>query len=160
MLAQFCKEYDPYRKPKGKKTKGFLDREKCSSDEDDNHSENEQEVECDESFGTEQQVSDVSKDVAMKDRIHVASDGEIFRLPNLIKLENTAEGEAEYMKRKKIPNAIRIHNVQDKNSHEWLYSQCLLYHPFKNEIKDMKAARERQNECQRLFLHSETPNSV
>ena len=95
----------------------------------------------------------------MKDRIHVASDNKIFRLPNLIKLENTAEGEAAFMKRKKIPNAIRIHNVQDKNSHEWLYSQCLLYHPFKNEIKDMKAARESKDECQRLFLHSETPDS-
>ena len=58
--AQFCKEYDPYRKPKGKKTKGFLDREESSSDEDDNNSGNEKEVESDKSFGTEHQEFEVS----------------------------------------------------------------------------------------------------
>ena len=64
------------------------------------------------------------------------------------------------MKRKTISNAIRIHNVKDKNSHEWLYTQYLLYHPFQSELIDLKEARESKEECEKLFLHPTTLQDI
>lgn len=64
------------------------------------------------------------------------------------------------MKRKGIPNAIRIHKVKDKQSHEWLYSQILLYHPFQNEDVDLKQTRENKKACEDLFLYPATLASI
>ena len=64
------------------------------------------------------------------------------------------------MKRKKIPNAIRIHKVKDKNSHEWCYSQLVPYRPFENEDDDLKDARDSTEVCEQLMLHPATRESI
>ena len=69
-------------------------------------------------------------------------------------------GDAPYMKRRRIPNAIRFHKIKDKNSHEWLYSEILLYHPFQNESTDLADARQSKDICEDMFLHPATSNSI
>ena len=100
------------------------------------------------------------EEVKPKDRIHTSDDTEIYKLPNLIKLINIQRGEAPYMKRKRIPNAIRFHKIKDHNSHEWLYTQILLYRPFQNELDDLKAEREEKDACEDTFLHPATPTML
>ena len=64
------------------------------------------------------------------------------------------------MKRRKIPNAIRFHKIKNKASHEYLYSEILLYHAFQNEAKDLKEAREDANVCEEMYLYPETHVTV
>ena len=61
------------------------------------------------------------------------------------------------MKRKKISNSIRFHKIKDKNSHEWLYSQLVLYHPFQTESVDLKGAMEDKKICEDMFLYPSNP---
>ena len=89
----------------------------------------------------------------MRDRLHTPDDNEVFRLPKLIKLIDPKAGDATRMKRRtKLPNAISYYKSRDKASHEHLYSEILLYHAFKNEMEDLKEAREDANACEEIFL--------
>ena len=89
--------------------------------------------------------------IPLEDRIHVVNDDEIYKLPDLITLENPMIGEPKYMKRKRIRNAIRFHENKDKNGHEYLHSQVLLYYPFQNENRNLEDARECKDAGQKLF---------
>ena len=132
--AQFCKEYDPYRKKDKNRNKDNIEPSDSEEDCEDVLNEDVEEELRDEEDGIEE--------VKPKDRIHTSDDTAIYKLPNLIKLINIQRGEAPYMKRKRIPNAIRLHKIKD-NSHESLYSAILLYRPFQNELVDLRAERER-----------------
>ena len=149
--AQFCKEYGLYRKASKDRNQeeGSSDSEddpqQCSEDEEGNDKEN-----SDEGEG-------IVENIPFHDRIHTANDEEIYRLPDLIKLTEVVSGEAPFMKRKTIPYAIRIHKPKDKNSHEWIYSQVLLYRPFQKESVDLKDAREDKNICEDMFLYPANP---
>ena len=145
--AQFCKEYDSCRTTKKKKQ------------DDDDHS-SASEVEDEEGIEKSRNTEEVDQEIPFHDRIHVADDSEIYKLPKIIKLQNVDSSEASCMKRKKIPNAIRSHKIKDKNSHEWLYSQLLLYRPFQNETLDLQAARESKDICEDLFLYPSTVTSI
>ena len=60
------------------------------------------------------------------------------------------------MRKTKKSKAVRIHKVKDKASHEWLYSQVLLYNTFKSEDDDLKDAREDPDICRQMFLNPVT----
>ena len=128
--AQFCKEYDPHRKAQKKKSEEKNDS--SGSDEADGEAIEEKALEAD------------PENVSFYDQIHTGDDEEIYRLPTLIKLTTVNPGEAPYMKRKKVSNSIRFHKIKDKSSHEWLYSQPLLYYPFQQEAVDLKEAIEKK----------------
>ena len=80
--------------------------------------------------------------ISFNDQIHTSEDNTVYALPDIIKLSPVMQGEPPFMRRKKSANCVRIHKVKDKASHEWLYSQILLYRPFQDEDIDLKAARE------------------
>ena len=144
--AQFCKEYASFRKQKAN-----------TAAESDESAASEEEGDC---VTNDQDTMEIPLDVPYDDRIHVAEDAEIYKLPDLIKLRDVQTGEPPYMKRKKTSNAIRIHKIKDKNSHEWLYSQILLYRPFQDESYDLKDALESKEMCEDIFLHPATPTSI
>ena len=64
------------------------------------------------------------------------------------------------MKRKKVSNSIRFHKIKDKSSHEWLYSQLLLYYPFQLESVDFKEALVDENVCEDMFLYPANPDLI
>ena len=78
----------------------------------------------------------------VNETINTPEEDIVYPLPKLIKLLNVSPGEPPYMKKKNNANAIRMHKMKDKASHEWLYSQILLYRPFQNEEADLVEVRE------------------
>ena len=50
--------------------------------------------------------------------------------------------------------------MKDKSSHEWLYSQLLLYHPFQQESVDLKGAAEDKKVCEDMFLYPANPDLI
>ena len=83
-----------------------------------------------------------------------------YKLPNFIKVTSVESGEVPYMKRKTISNAIRFHKIKEKNSHEWIYSQLLLYRPFQQEMVDLKEARDNKDICMDMFLYPANPDLI
>ena len=59
-----------------------------------------------------------------------------------------------------MPNALRFHKARDKDSHEWLYSMLILFHPFQKESIDLKEAKEDRNVCKDMFLFPESIHSI
>ena len=56
------------------------------------------------------------------------------KLPRYIKINNPFPGEPPLMKKRKFPAVLRFHKFkQDKNKDEFLFSESLLYMPFKKE---------------------------
>lgn len=135
--AQFSKEYEICRKKKGSSRK-----ENVTSDD----SEEEEYVdEC----STDKDVSEI----LYKDRIWTGNYDEIYRLPNITKLIKIVLDENIFLKRRGFPNSIRFHKIKDKNSHEWLYSNFVLYRPFLNKSLDLQEARENAEACELMFLN-------
>ena len=86
-------------------------------------------------------------------------------LPNLIKLKN----KLGIMRLRNIPAVIRIHKLkEDKNPHEFWYSQLLLYYPWEKESElrsdDIEACKKKylthlndmQETRKKLFPHKNT----
>ena len=127
------------------------------TDEDDASASSEEDIDT---IINDEIVSEIPIEIPCKDRIHVADDQNMYELPNLIELQDVLPGEPPYMKRKRIPNAIRIHKIKDRNCHEWLYSQILLYRPFQDEHLELKEAREKNEVCEELFIHPVNITSI
>ena len=62
--------------------------------------------------------------------------------------------------KKKMPNAIRFYKNKDKDSHEGMYSQILLYHAFQDEMKDLREVREDPDRCREMFIYPATTEDV
>lgn len=93
-------------------------------------------------------------------RIYTPNDDEVFRLPKTIKIKDARPGDVTCFRRRRIKNAIRFHKGKEKDSHESLYSEILLYHAFQNEMVDLKEVREDPDKCKDLFLYPATTSSV
>ena len=149
--AQFCQQYEPHRK--ASKPKNVADNLSSGSEEDHQENNTSHVYEND-------AIEENSEIVPFDDRIHTANDDEIYKLPDLIKLTEVCPGEAPYMKRRKMPNALRLHKARDKNSHEGLYSMLILFHPFQKESIDLKEAKDDNNVCKEMFLFPESIHSI
>ena len=103
--------YDSYRKPSKNKTHN----EDVSSESD---------KEIDEIIDNIDNENTQS-DIPFHDRIHTWNDHEIYRLPNLIKLTKVNPGEAPFLKRKKIRNAIRFRKIKDNNKFSEICLKCI-----------------------------------
>ena len=103
---------------------------------------------------------EVSENIKECDRIHTANDEEVLRLPNKIKIKDPRPGDVTCFQRRRSRKAIRFHKSKDKDSHESLYSEILLYHAFQNEMVDLKEVREDPDKCKDLFLYPSTSSGV
>ena len=73
-------------------------------------------------------------------------------LPKYIELTNPLPGEPQYLRLRSFPIAIKQNMInKDNKQHEYLYSELLLYKPFRNEEElhphDMKQCAELYLEC-------------
>ena len=119
----FCQHYEASTGKQPKKSKN--DREDIEQDSDaEDHDSSEYEDDNDLLQDT---------DIRLNDQIHTSNDNTAYPLPDIIKLRLLTPGEPPFMRRKRNANAVRIHKEKDQASHEWLYSQILLYRPFQNE---------------------------
>ena len=87
------------------------------------------------------------EDVYGKSEQHkIISHNEDFEkeLPTLVKLKNNMG----IMRLRKEPAVIRIHKLkEDKNPHEFRYSQLLLFCPWRNEVDELYARDEVANQA-------------
>ena len=134
-VMQFCRDYDPYS---GTKQKNSITDESDADDMVEDDCEEEEEL----ADNIDDNPQQLHGDLSINETINTADEDIVYPLPKMIKLLNVIPGEPPYMRRKGNPNAIRMHKVKDKASHEWLYSQILLYRPFQNEEVELLEIRE------------------
>ena len=91
--AQFCKEYDPYRKRSKNKTDKDYDGDDTEGerpdDDGDNSKRGKPDDDGDDSEGGKPDDEDSRSIIKDCDRIHIPNDDSVYRLPNIIQLKNT-----------------------------------------------------------------------
>ena len=68
-------------------------------------------------------------------------------LPQYIKLDNNLG----YMRLRKVPKVLRKHNFGRHNAHKHMYSEILLYHPFRQE-EELEDCEMNVESCTELFM--------
>ena len=72
-------------------------------------------------------------------------------LPEFMRLTPKYPGENNIMRKRRFPAAIRFNKKRiDANPHKYFLSELMLYHPFRDEVKDLHSDNEEL--CAQLYI--------